>query len=116
MEENECPMRGFTKELAPRNRPPALLPQKGKYMFMDLQHLRKFYQVPIQAPKDFLSVILEKGSRTAMQFLTAVKLENPEMLERVSRELWMMKISPNPRASWLLQRKQNFLKNNLGVY
>nr|XP_020853665.1 glutathione S-transferase kappa 1 isoform X2 [Phascolarctos cinereus] len=71
------------------NKPPALLPQKGKYMFMDLQHLRKFYQVPLQAPKDFRSVILEKGSLTAMRFLTAVNLENPEMLERVSRELWM---------------------------
>uniref|UniRef100_A0A4X2M0N5 Glutathione S-transferase kappa n=1 Tax=Vombatus ursinus TaxID=29139 RepID=A0A4X2M0N5_VOMUR len=71
------------------NKPPALLPQKGKYMFVDLQHLRKFYQVPIQVPKDFFSVILEKGSLTAMRFLTAVKQENPEMLERVSRELWM---------------------------
>ncbi|XP_072508591.1 glutathione S-transferase kappa 1 isoform X2 [Notamacropus eugenii] len=71
------------------NRPPALIPQKGKYMFMDLQYLREFYQVPIQAPKDFFSVILEKGSLTAMRFLTAVNMENPEILERVSRELWM---------------------------
>ncbi|XP_036615532.1 glutathione S-transferase kappa 1 [Trichosurus vulpecula] len=71
------------------NKPPALLPQRGKYMFMDLQYLREFYQVPIQVPKDFFSVILEKGSLTAMRFLTAVNMESPEMLERVSRELWM---------------------------
>uniref|UniRef100_G3VMY8 Glutathione S-transferase kappa n=1 Tax=Sarcophilus harrisii TaxID=9305 RepID=G3VMY8_SARHA len=71
------------------NKPPALVPRKGKYMMTDLQHLKNFYQVPIQAPKDFFSVILEKGSLTAMRFLTAVNMEKPEMLEKVSRELWM---------------------------
>ncbi|XP_068943544.1 glutathione S-transferase kappa 1 isoform X3 [Petaurus breviceps papuanus] len=71
------------------NKPPALLPLKGKYMLMDLEYLREFYQVPIQVPKDFFSVILEKGSITAMRFLTAINMENPEMLEKASRELWM---------------------------
>ncbi|XP_074049600.1 glutathione S-transferase kappa 1 [Macrotis lagotis] len=71
------------------NKPPALVPAKGKYMFMDLQNLKKLYQVPIQIPKDFLFVVMEKGSLNAMRFLTAVNMENPEMLEKVSRELWM---------------------------
>uniref|UniRef100_A0A5F8GXA8 Glutathione S-transferase kappa n=1 Tax=Monodelphis domestica TaxID=13616 RepID=A0A5F8GXA8_MONDO len=71
------------------NKPPALVPRKGKYMMMDLQHLKNFYQVPIRIPKDFLTVILEKGSLNAMRFLTAVNMEKPEMLENVSRELWM---------------------------
>ncbi|XP_044535543.1 glutathione S-transferase kappa 1 isoform X3 [Gracilinanus agilis] len=71
------------------NKPPALVPRKGKYMMMDLQHLKNFYQVPIRIPKDFLNVILEKGSLNAMRFLTAVNMEKPEMLEKVSRELWM---------------------------
>nr|KAF6319537.1 glutathione S-transferase kappa 1 [Myotis myotis] len=71
------------------NKPPALLPLKAKYMTNDIKLLGQHFQVPIQMPKDFFSVILEKGSLSAMRFLTAVNLEHPEMLEKVSRELWM---------------------------
>ncbi|XP_008582954.1 PREDICTED: glutathione S-transferase kappa 1 isoform X2 [Galeopterus variegatus] len=71
------------------NKPPALVPRKAQYMTNDLKLLGKQLQVPIQFPKDFFSVILEKGSLSAMRFLTAVNLEHPEMLEKVSRELWM---------------------------
>nr|KAF6319533.1 glutathione S-transferase kappa 1 [Myotis myotis] len=58
-------------------------------MTNDIKLLGQHFQVPIQMPKDFFSVILEKGSLSAMRFLTAVNLEHPEMLEKVSRELWM---------------------------
>ncbi|XP_039716478.1 glutathione S-transferase kappa 1 isoform X1 [Pteropus medius] len=71
------------------NKPPALLPRKAKYLENDIRLLRQHIQVPIQFPKDFFSVILEKGSLLAMRFLTAVNLEQPDMLEKVSRELWM---------------------------
>ncbi|XP_016050992.1 PREDICTED: glutathione S-transferase kappa 1 isoform X1 [Miniopterus natalensis] len=71
------------------NKPPAMLPRKAKYLTNDIQLLGQHIQVPIQFPKDFFSVILEKGSLSAMRFLTAVNLEQPEMLEKVSRELWM---------------------------
>ncbi|XP_001489979.1 glutathione S-transferase kappa 1 isoform X1 [Equus przewalskii] len=71
------------------NKPPALLPRKAKYLARDIRLLRQHIQVPIQFPKDFFSVILEKGSLSAMRFLTAVNLEHPEVLEKVSRELWM---------------------------
>ncbi|XP_055140304.1 glutathione S-transferase kappa 1 isoform X2 [Symphalangus syndactylus] len=71
------------------NKPPGLLPRKGQYMANDLKLLRHHLQIPIQLPKDFLSVMLEKGSLSAMRFLTAVNLEHPEMLEKASRELWM---------------------------
>ncbi|XP_019660336.1 glutathione S-transferase kappa 1 isoform X3 [Ailuropoda melanoleuca] len=71
------------------NKPPALLPRKAQYLRNDIRLLRQHVQVPMQFPKDFFSVILEKGSLSAMRFLTAVNMEHPEMLEKVSRELWM---------------------------
>uniref|UniRef100_A0A2K5W3F5 Glutathione S-transferase kappa n=1 Tax=Macaca fascicularis TaxID=9541 RepID=A0A2K5W3F5_MACFA len=71
------------------NKPPGLLPRKGQYMANDIKLLRHHFQIPIQFPKDFFSVIIEKGSLSAMRFLTAVSLEHPEMLEKASRELWM---------------------------
>uniref|UniRef100_A0A8D2BIU1 Glutathione S-transferase kappa n=1 Tax=Sus scrofa TaxID=9823 RepID=A0A8D2BIU1_PIG len=71
------------------NQPPAMLPRKAVYMKEDIKRLGHHLQVPIHFPKDFFSTILGKGSLTAMRFLTTVKLEHPEMLEKVSRELWM---------------------------
>uniref|UniRef100_A0A671EQZ4 Glutathione S-transferase kappa 1 n=1 Tax=Rhinolophus ferrumequinum TaxID=59479 RepID=A0A671EQZ4_RHIFE len=71
------------------NKPPALLPRKAKYLTNDIRLLGQQVQVPINFPKDFFSVILEKGSLSAMRFLTAMKSEHPEMLEKASRELWM---------------------------
>ncbi|XP_007466703.1 PREDICTED: glutathione S-transferase kappa 1 isoform X2 [Lipotes vexillifer] len=71
------------------NQPPALLPRKALYMKNDVRLLGQHLQVPIHLPKDFFFVIFEKGSLTAMRFLTVVKLEHPELLEKVSRELWM---------------------------
>uniref|UniRef100_A0A4W2FGH9 Glutathione S-transferase kappa n=2 Tax=Bos TaxID=9903 RepID=A0A4W2FGH9_BOBOX len=71
------------------NQPPAMLPHKAVYLRSDLRLLSQHHQVPIHFPKDFFSVILKKGSLTAMRFLTAVKMEHPELLEKVSRELWM---------------------------
>lgn len=71
------------------NKPPALVPRKGLYMSKDLPLLGQQFQVPISMPKDFFGVILKKGTINAMRFLTAVSMEQPEMLEKVSRELWM---------------------------
>ncbi|XP_075414871.1 glutathione S-transferase kappa 1 isoform X2 [Tenrec ecaudatus] len=82
-----CLIGGIMKDSG--NKPPALLPSKAQYLATDLKNLREHYQVPISFPKDFFAVILEKGSLSAMRFLTAVHLECPEMLEKTSRELWM---------------------------
>ncbi|XP_060052727.1 glutathione S-transferase kappa 1 isoform X1 [Erinaceus europaeus] len=61
------------------NKPPAMLPRKAMYLAKDLERLKQHVQVPIRAPKDFMSVMFEK----------AVNMECPEKLEKVSRELWM---------------------------
>ncbi|XP_038193634.1 glutathione S-transferase kappa 1-like [Arvicola amphibius] len=71
------------------NKPPATVPRKGQYMNKEMLLLGQHFQVPINIPKDFFGVILKKGSLNAMRFLTAVSMEQPEVLEKVSRELWM---------------------------
>ncbi|KAM5255514.1 glutathione S-transferase kappa 1 isoform 2-T2 [Ctenodactylus gundi] len=71
------------------NKPPSLLPRKAQYLTSDLKLLTQHFQVPLRFPKDFNSVVLEKGSLSAMRFLTAVNMEHPEVLEKASRELWM---------------------------
>ncbi|XP_062985083.1 glutathione S-transferase kappa 1 [Elgaria multicarinata webbii] len=78
---------GIMKETG--NRPPALLPKRGEYMVKDIMRMAKFYQVPLQQPKDFMGTMIEKGSLSAMRFITAVDIAEPQFLESVSRELWM---------------------------
>ncbi|XP_007504545.1 glutathione S-transferase kappa 1-like isoform X2 [Monodelphis domestica] len=63
--------------------------RKQEYMKNELQYLGKFCQVPIEIPRDLRGVLIDKGSLNAMRFLTSVHIEYPEMLEKVSRELWM---------------------------
>lgn len=71
------------------NSPPALVPKKGVYMSKDIERISEFYQVPLRQPSDFFNVVLKKGSLSAMRFVTAVQMSNPEFLEGVSRELWL---------------------------
>nr|KAF6418462.1 glutathione S-transferase kappa 1 [Rousettus aegyptiacus] len=78
------------------------LPRKAIYLRNDIRLLGQHMQVPIEVPEDF-SVILEKGSLLAMRFLTAVNLEQPDMLERVSRELWM--------CNWSRMRNEDITKH-----
>ncbi|XP_078507531.1 glutathione S-transferase kappa 1-like isoform X1 [Lissotriton helveticus] len=78
---------GIMKESG--NQPPAMVPKKGVYMGKDLKRLAKYFQVPLQSPKDFFGTIIKKGSLPAMRFVTAVDMEQPHFVEPVSRELWM---------------------------
>ncbi|XP_057631038.1 glutathione S-transferase kappa 1-like [Chionomys nivalis] len=71
------------------NKPPATVPRKGQYMNKDMLLLGQQFQVPLNIPKDLNTVMFKKGSLNAMRFLTAVSMEQPELLEKVSRELWM---------------------------
>ncbi|XP_048338661.1 glutathione S-transferase kappa 1-like, partial [Sphaerodactylus townsendi] len=78
---------GIMKETG--NQPPAMVPKKGEYMNKDLPRLAKFYQLPLQAPKNFFETVIKKGSLPAMRFVTAVDIAQPQFVESVSRELWM---------------------------
>lgn len=49
------------------------------------------------------------GTVNAMRFLTAVSMEQPEMLEKVSRELWMRIWSRVRAGLWILQGRDREL-------
>ncbi|XP_033897968.2 glutathione S-transferase kappa 1 [Acipenser ruthenus] len=70
------------------NKPPGLVPNKSLYMTKDLERLASYCKVPIQAPSNPFEAMFEKGSLSAMRFVTAVELHSPELTEQVSRELW----------------------------
>ncbi|XP_077679543.1 glutathione S-transferase kappa 1-like isoform X2 [Eretmochelys imbricata] len=78
---------GIMKETG--NQPPAMVPKRGEYMKKDIERMAKYYQVPLQLPKDFFGSVIRKGSLSAMRFITAVDMTQPQFLEPVSRELWM---------------------------
>ncbi|XP_073537488.1 glutathione S-transferase kappa 1-like [Phyllobates terribilis] len=71
------------------NSPPALVAKRGAYMGRDLRRLNEFYQVPLRRPSDVFNVMFNKGSLSAMRFVTTVQMSHPEFLEEVSRKLWM---------------------------
>ncbi|XP_052029524.1 glutathione S-transferase kappa 1 isoform X2 [Apodemus sylvaticus] len=94
------------------NQPPAMVPRKGQYMFKEIPLLKLFFQVPIHIPKNFFGERVKKGSVNAMRFLTAVSMEQPEMLEKVSRELWMRIWSrAAEKAGMSTAQAQHFLEN-----
>ncbi|XP_069853039.1 glutathione S-transferase kappa 1 [Dipodomys merriami] len=105
------------------NQAPGLLPAKARYMKGDLNLLKRHFQVPLNFPNDFFSEVVPKGTLAAMRFLTAVNMEQPQMLEKVSRELWMRIWSRNEdiaapqsileaaeKAGLSAEQAQNFLK------
>lgn len=72
------------------NQPPAMVASKGTYMMnYDIPRLRQYYQIPVNVPKNPFVVMFEKGSLTAMRFVTAIDMDHPELTEPLSRELWM---------------------------
>lgn len=83
-----CPffLGGIMKETG--NRPPAMVPAKGKHLATDLERIAEYTGVPLKHPSDFFGTIVEKGTLQSQRFLTAVKLQDPSLLEAVTRELW----------------------------
>uniref|UniRef100_A0A2K5RUN4 Glutathione S-transferase kappa 1 n=1 Tax=Cebus imitator TaxID=2715852 RepID=A0A2K5RUN4_CEBIM len=58
--------------------------------FEILCRYQNIWNINLQLRPSFLGGIMkDSGSLSAMRFLTAVNLEHPEVLENVSRELWM---------------------------
>ncbi|XP_074858101.1 glutathione S-transferase kappa 1 isoform X1 [Carettochelys insculpta] len=78
---------GIMKETG--NQPPAMLPKRAEYMMSDIKRMGKYYQVPLQIPKDFFGMVIRSGSLSAMRFITAVDMTQPQFLEPASRALWM---------------------------
>lgn len=71
------------------NRPPAMVPNKGRYLARETYWMKRYFGVPLNQPSDPPKVMFEKGSLNAQRFLTAIDMSMPEKLETVSRELWM---------------------------
>ncbi|KAM9852187.1 glutathione S-transferase kappa 1-like [Aulostomus maculatus] len=73
------------------NKPPGLVPNKFMYMTTDLNRLAEYFNVPLQAPADPFEAMFQKGSLSAMRFVTAVQERETggdKKVEQVSRELW----------------------------
>ncbi|XP_033497327.2 glutathione S-transferase kappa 1-like isoform X2 [Epinephelus lanceolatus] len=73
------------------NKPPGLVPNKFMYMMKDLTRLSEYFGVPLQKPSDPFEAMFQKGSLSAMRFVTAVQEREKggdKQVEQVSRELW----------------------------
>nr|XP_033497327.1 glutathione S-transferase kappa 1-like isoform X2 [Epinephelus lanceolatus] len=73
------------------NKPPGLVPNKFMYMKKDLTRLSEYFGVPLQKPSEPFEAMFQKGSLSAMRFVTAVQEREKggdKQVEQVSRELW----------------------------
>ncbi|KAE8288939.1 Glutathione S-transferase kappa 1 [Larimichthys crocea] len=73
------------------NKPPGLVPKKFLYMAKDLNRLAGYFGVPLQTPSDPFEAMFNKGSLSAMRFVTAVQereKDGDKQVEQVCRELW----------------------------
>lgn len=73
------------------NKPPGLVPNKFLYMAKDLSRSAQYFNVPLHTPADPFEAMFNKGSLSAMRFVTAVQereANGDKQVEHVSRELW----------------------------
>jgi len=72
------------------NKPPAMhAPDKGKYLSVDVERCSKYYDLPTKFPHNPQELMFANGTITAQRFLTVLDMERPELVEKVSRELWL---------------------------
>lgn len=73
------------------NKPPGVVPSKFAYMSKDLNRAATYFDIPLHAPSDPFEAMFQKGSLSAMRFVTAVQEREKvgdKKVEQVSRELW----------------------------
>ena len=67
------------------NTPPAVLPNRGKYMFeQDIPNLQKLYGLRLQFPSNF-----PQSSLKAQRILTAIRMMEKDKVEEASRQFWV---------------------------
>ena len=71
------------------NKPPGILPARGRYMRKDITRLAAFMDVPLKISEFTVDYILNHGTLAAQRFLTAANQACPQYLESLSRELWI---------------------------
>ncbi|KAI0224883.1 Glutathione S-transferase kappa 1 [Lamellibrachia satsuma] len=72
------------------NHPPGMVPNKATYMVHDLARCRRHFQVPLRIPSNPMETVFSpRSTLTAMRLLTAVDMEQPQFIEKLSRQLWI---------------------------
>uniref|UniRef100_A0AC35UFC7 Glutathione S-transferase kappa n=1 Tax=Rhabditophanes sp. KR3021 TaxID=114890 RepID=A0AC35UFC7_9BILA len=77
---------GVMKETG--NKPPAMIPAKGKYMVRDLSNMADYWGMKITQPKDFFETAIKHGTLKAQRFLTSVAANDSSFLAPAAREFW----------------------------
>ncbi|CAG5083525.1 Oidioi.mRNA.OKI2018_I69.PAR.g10399.t1.cds [Oikopleura dioica] len=70
------------------NKPPGVVPGKMVYMGRDLMRLNEFTGMELNMLSDPFTTLFKKGSIKAMRAITAMDMNSPEIVERVSTEVW----------------------------
>jgi len=70
------------------NKPPGVVPGKMVYMGRDIQRLNDFTGMELNMLSDPFTTLFKKGSIKAMRAITAMNMTSPEIVERVSIEVW----------------------------
>ncbi|XP_059173644.1 glutathione S-transferase kappa 1-like [Physella acuta] len=100
------------------NKPPFAVLNKGVYMYKDIQQLGKYFDVPLKLPKVH-EKMLAKGTLPTQRFLTAIDMTHPEMLEKISRELWMRNWNRDEDvtepSNLALQKKAGMTEENIAA-
>ena len=74
---------------ASHNKPPALVPLKGRYLYKDLQRLSEMSHIKLKPPQDFMTRMLQ--SLKPMRLITAISYyypNQPELIIRSSIAFW----------------------------